>query len=111
MDRLLLASDRSRPGLAGRLEISHLTSPASRNRLGRNVGPDSRLTSVGGITMTNLKDKTAGTVKEIAGEIIGDGALAEEGNKQRKPPPPADQPPSTEPPSGPDPFEALRKLT
>ena len=31
-----------------------------------------------------VKDKAAGTLKELTGEIIGDGKLAEEGKAQRK---------------------------
>ena len=33
--------------------------------------------------MADLKDKTAGKGKEIAGEILGNGNLAEEGKQQR----------------------------
>jgi hypothetical protein len=34
--------------------------------------------------MTSFKDKTAGAVMEIAGEVVGDAALAEERKKQRR---------------------------
>jgi hypothetical protein len=34
--------------------------------------------------VVKLEDRIAGTVKEIVGEIVGDGKLAEEGALQKK---------------------------
>jgi len=39
-----------------------------------------------GENMARIKDKTVGTMKEIAGEILGDGKLAEEGHDQKNRP-------------------------
>jgi uncharacterized protein YjbJ (UPF0337 family) len=54
--------------------------------------------------MADLKDKAAGKAKEIAGEILGDGNLAEEGKQQKNER-------HEEKDAEPDPLEGLRKLT
>jgi uncharacterized protein YjbJ (UPF0337 family) len=56
-------------------------------------------------TMADLKDKAIGKTKEIAGEILGDGNLAEEGKRQKK----GER--SEEKDAEPGPLEGLRKLT
>jgi hypothetical protein len=56
-------------------------------------------------TMADLKDTAIGKTKEIAGEILGDGNLAEEGKRQKKGEPPEEKD------ADPGPLERLRKLT
>ena len=58
----------------------------------------------GGAHLADLNDKTAGKAKEIAGEILGDGNLAEEGKQQK-------DERHEEKDAEPDPPEGLRKLT
>jgi hypothetical protein len=36
--------------------------------------------------MTRPKDRIVGTAKELVGEIVGDGALAKEGSRQKRDP-------------------------
>jgi hypothetical protein len=36
--------------------------------------------------MTLPKDRTVGTAKELIGKIVGDGALAEKGSRQKRDP-------------------------
>lgn len=55
--------------------------------------------------MADLKDTAIGKTKEIAGEILGDGNLAEEGKRQKKGEPPEEKD------ADPGPLERLRKLT
>jgi uncharacterized protein YjbJ (UPF0337 family) len=55
--------------------------------------------------MAHLKDKAIGKTKEIAGEILGDGNLAEEGKRQKK------EERHEEKDAEPGPLERLRRLT
>ncbi|MCK1514110.1 CsbD family protein [Bradyrhizobium sp. 190] len=54
--------------------------------------------------MADLKDTATGKAKEIAGEILGDGNLAEEGKQQK-------DERHEEKDAEPGLFEGLRKLT
>jgi hypothetical protein len=58
--------------------------------------------------MTSLKDRAAGTAKEIAGEVLGDGRLAEDGKRQKQHGPPVSDEAAAEPAN---PLAPLRHLT
>lgn len=56
--------------------------------------------------MTNLEEKASGAAKEVVGEVLGDGRLAEEGRQRTKAQEAASE---RKEPEGP--FEGLQKLT
>jgi uncharacterized protein YjbJ (UPF0337 family) len=59
--------------------------------------------------MAKVKDKTAGLAKEVSGEILGDGKLAEEGRAQRRGDKASEKALEEQKPLGP--LEHLRNLT
>jgi len=58
--------------------------------------------------MTRPKDRIVGTAKELVGEIVGDGALAQEGSRQKREPDRA--PPEKDKPA-PSGLSGLNQLT